>query len=35
LHRPLKPGTFASILKNVAEHHRITVPDLLAKLGLG
>jgi predicted RNA binding protein YcfA (HicA-like mRNA interferase family) len=31
-HSPLKIGTFKSILRNVAAHHRITVPQLLERL---
>jgi predicted RNA binding protein YcfA (HicA-like mRNA interferase family) len=34
-HRPIKVGTLLNgILKPVAAHHRITVEELLAKLGL-
>ena len=33
-HKPLKLGTLKSILKLVAEHHRLTLPELLEKLGL-
>lgn len=33
-HDPVKIGTLCSILKSVAEHHRITVEDLLQKLEL-
>jgi predicted RNA binding protein YcfA (HicA-like mRNA interferase family) len=34
-HQPLKIGTLlGGVLKPVAAHHRLTVEDLLAKLGL-
>jgi len=34
-HRPLKTGTLlGGILKPVAAHHRLTIGELLAKLGL-
>ena len=34
-HKPLKVGTLlGGVLKPVAVHHRITVEELLAKLGL-
>lgn len=34
-HRPLKVGTLlGGVLKPVAAHHRLTVEELLAKLGL-
>jgi predicted RNA binding protein YcfA (HicA-like mRNA interferase family) len=33
-HRPLRIGTLASILDEVANHHRITRDELLAKLKL-
>jgi predicted RNA binding protein YcfA (HicA-like mRNA interferase family) len=34
-HRPLKTGTLlAGVLKPVAIHHKLTVEELLAKLGL-
>jgi predicted RNA binding protein YcfA (HicA-like mRNA interferase family) len=33
-HRPLRIGTLASILDEVANHHRITRDELLAKLEL-
>ncbi|NJK92367.1 MAG: type II toxin-antitoxin system HicA family toxin [Blastochloris sp.] len=33
-HKPLKVGTFKNILKLVAEHHRLTLPELLEKLDL-
>jgi predicted RNA binding protein YcfA (HicA-like mRNA interferase family) len=33
-HDPLKPGLLSSILKSVAAHHRLSVPELLAKLEL-
>ena len=31
-HSSIKIGTLKSILRNVAAHHRMTVPDLLARL---
>ncbi len=34
LHRPIKPGTLASILKSVASHHQVTTEDLIRKLDL-
>jgi predicted RNA binding protein YcfA (HicA-like mRNA interferase family) len=33
-HSPLKTGTLASILKNIAAHHKLTVESLLLKLHL-
>jgi hypothetical protein len=33
-HKPLKVGTFKSILKLVAAHHGFTVEELLGKLDL-
>ena len=34
-HRPLKPGTLmGGVLRPVAAHHKLTVEELLAKLGL-
>ena len=33
-HSPIKIGTLKSILRNVAEHHRIGVRDLLERLDL-
>jgi predicted RNA binding protein YcfA (HicA-like mRNA interferase family) len=33
-HNPVKIGTLRSILKSVAEHHRMTVDELLEKLDL-
>jgi predicted RNA binding protein YcfA (HicA-like mRNA interferase family) len=33
-HSPIKIGTLKSILRNVATHHRMTIPDLLASLDL-
>jgi predicted RNA binding protein YcfA (HicA-like mRNA interferase family) len=34
MHRPIKPGTLASILKSVASHHQLTTGDLTRKLDL-
>lgn len=34
LHRPIKPGTLASILKSVASHHRVTTEELIGTLRL-
>jgi predicted RNA binding protein YcfA (HicA-like mRNA interferase family) len=33
-HSPVKIGTFKSILRNVAAHHHLSVPDLLRHLDL-
>jgi hypothetical protein len=33
-HQPIRVGTFKSILKLVAAHHRLTVEELLEKLDL-
>jgi predicted RNA binding protein YcfA (HicA-like mRNA interferase family) len=33
-HHPIKTGTFASILKRIAAHHRLTVEELLEMLDL-
>lgn len=33
-HRPIKPGTLASILKSVAAHHSMTSQDLAKRLGI-
>lgn len=33
-HKPLKPGTLASILKSIARHHNMTTADLLKFLDL-
>ena len=33
-HDPIKIGTLASILGNIAAHHRLTVEELIAKLDL-
>ena len=33
-HSPIKIGTFKSILRNVAAHHGMTVPELLKRLDL-
>ena len=33
-HQPIRVGTFKSILKLVAVHHRLTVEELLGKLDL-
>jgi predicted RNA binding protein YcfA (HicA-like mRNA interferase family) len=33
-HRPLKTGTLAGILKQIATHHKMTVEELLGMLGL-
>ena len=33
-HKPIKPGTLASILKSIAQHHQLTTEDLLKKLNL-
>lgn len=33
-HKPIKPGTLASILKSIANHHGITTGELIIKLGI-
>jgi hypothetical protein len=33
-HNPLRLGTLHAILKDVAEHHAVTVEDLILKLRL-
>ncbi len=33
-HRPIKPGTLASILRSVATHHNMTSQELAEKLGI-
>ena len=33
-HKPLKPGTLASILKSIAEHHGLTTSELIKLLDL-
>ena len=33
-HSPIKIGTLKSILRNVASHHRMTVPEVLERLDL-
>jgi hypothetical protein len=33
-HSPIKVGTLAHILQNIARHHNVTVEDLLLKLDL-
>jgi predicted RNA binding protein YcfA (HicA-like mRNA interferase family) len=33
-HNPIKVGTLARILKNIASHHQMTVEELLQKLDL-
>ena len=33
-HNPIKVGTLTAILKAVAAHHKLTVEELLAQLGL-
>ena len=33
-HRPIKTGTLQGLLKSVATHHKMTLPDLLHELGL-
>ena len=34
-HRPIKPGTLASILKSVAVHHGLSSQEIARRLGLG
>jgi predicted RNA binding protein YcfA (HicA-like mRNA interferase family) len=33
-HSPVKIGTLRSILRNVANHHRLSVPEVLQRLDL-
>jgi predicted RNA binding protein YcfA (HicA-like mRNA interferase family) len=33
-HNPIKIGTLSSILKSVATHHKLTVEELVRRLGL-
>jgi predicted RNA binding protein YcfA (HicA-like mRNA interferase family) len=33
-HSPIKIGTLKSILRNVAAHHRMTMPEVLERLDL-
>ncbi len=33
-HSPVRCGTLSSILKSIARHHRLTVEELLVRLGL-
>ena len=33
-HRPIKVGTLSDILKSTAEHHRLSVEQLINELGL-
>jgi predicted RNA binding protein YcfA (HicA-like mRNA interferase family) len=33
-HNPIKPGTLSGILKSIANHHRMTLEELLISLGL-
>ena len=33
-HSPIKVGTLARILQNIAKHHNVTVEDLLSQLDL-
>ena len=33
-HSPIKIGTLKGILRNVAAHHRMTVPEVLERLNL-
>jgi len=33
-HNPIKVGTLARILQNIARHHNVTVEDLLSRLDL-
>jgi len=33
-HNPIRPGTLGSILKSIAGHHRMTVEELIAHLGV-
>ncbi len=33
-HHPIKVGTLSSILKSIAAHHRLSVEELIRKLGI-
>ena len=33
-HNPIRTGTFSGILKSIAAHHRLTVDQLIGKIGL-
>ncbi len=33
-HYPIKVGTLSSILKSIAAHHRLSVEELIRKLGI-
>lgn len=33
-HNPIKPGTLSGIFKSIANHHRMTVEELIAFLSL-
>jgi predicted RNA binding protein YcfA (HicA-like mRNA interferase family) len=33
-HLPIKVGTLSGILKSIAEHHRLSVEELIRKLGI-
>jgi len=33
-HAPLKLGTVQAVLKSIAAHHRLSVPELVERLGL-
>jgi predicted RNA binding protein YcfA (HicA-like mRNA interferase family) len=33
-HKPIKVGTLSSILKSIAIHHKLSVDDLIQRLGL-
>jgi predicted RNA binding protein YcfA (HicA-like mRNA interferase family) len=33
-HSPLKVGTLQGILRSIAQHHKLTIPDLLKRLDL-
>ena len=33
-HNPIRTGTFSSILKSIAAHHRLAVEELITKIGL-
>lgn len=33
-HKPVRTGTLSGILKSIAAHHRLTVEELIQKIGL-
>jgi predicted RNA binding protein YcfA (HicA-like mRNA interferase family) len=33
-HKPIKPGTLPSILKSIANHHKLPLPELIHRIGI-